>query len=169
MQITTLRTFKTENVILTIEVVETHDGSQWLADLYTGTDTHEAGTTIQVPDHLQSRHGFKYYIGQYRPADLARDFAAQGRENPSATAYESLQKELGHYITADDCYLQATVSVAGHELASIPGISFDYSYEYADATLEDTAAEMLRMYGRDFIREAIAGAREELALIKQVA
>lgn len=169
METTTLRTFETENVTLKIQVIETHNGSGWLQDLYTGTDDHQAGVTIQVPDRLQGRHGFKYYIGQYTPAELAKDYANQGRANPSKEAYESLQNELGHYMTADDCYLQATVSVAGHTLASVAGISFDYSWEYDDASLEETALLMLKEYGREFISEAIEEARQQLNALKSVA
>ena len=169
MHTTTIRTFETKNFQILIQVVETHTGSFWLQDLYTATDTHEAGTTIQVPDHLQARNCPKYYIGQYTPAELARDYAKQGRENPSKEAYESLQNELGHYITADDCYLQCVIYGAGHELASETGIGFDYSHEYDDDTLEETALLMLREHGREFIHEAIKAAREQLAVFKAIA
>ena len=169
MQTTTIRTFETAHFQVLIQVVETHEGSFWLQDLYTPTDTHEAGVTIQVPDHLQGRNAPKFYIGQYTPAELAKDYARQGRENPSKVAYESLQNELGHYITADDCFLQCKVYGAGHELACVTGISFEYSYEYDDESLEDLALIMLKEHGREFIHEAIKDARQELEILKEIA
>ena len=146
-------------ITVKIEVVDFCEGSSWFDDLYTGTDEHEAGTTIQNPEH--HRNGYKYYIGQYKPSELARDFAIQGRANPSKEAYESLQKELEHYINASDCSLKATISKAGIELAECYGISFDHSYVYGK-DLEESAREMLKEYGLEFVHEAVIEARDTL-------
>jgi len=143
-----------------IEVVDFCEGSDWLRELYTVSDTHIAGTTIQVPGYLQ-RGGHKYYIGQYTPAQLASDYAKQGRDNPSAEAYASLQTELAHYIQASDCTLRCTVSKAGIKLGSADSVCFEVSPEYY-RTPEEHAKAIIGDYGLEFVSEAIQDARETL-------
>lgn len=145
-----------------IEIVDFCQGSPWFSELYTPADCHQAGETIQVPSHLQHRNGHKFYTGQYTPSQLASDYAKQGRENPSREAYESLQKEMGYYITATDCALRCRVLKAGIELAKKYSVGFDYSYEYTEASIEDMAKNQLSEHGRDFIKEAISEARDTL-------
>lgn len=142
---------------IVIDVVDFCEGLHWFADLYTESE-HIGGETIAAPAQL-CRGAVQHYRGQYTPAELASDYAKQGRENPSREAYATLQKELAHYIQASDCALKCTVSRNGIVLASGYGVMFDWSHELEQG-LEDTARAMLRDYGRDFIREAIAEARE---------
>jgi len=160
----TLRTFQTENYTLTLDIVDFCMGSNWLAELYTATDTHQAGTTIKTPDYVNSsRHAPKFYIGPATPAQLARDYAKQGRENPSREAYDSLQRELAHYMTASDCAIRCTVThtETGIELAESFSCGFDHS-DYLECDIEENARRMLAEYGRDFIREAIKEARDTI-------
>jgi hypothetical protein len=163
--IETFRTFKTARYTLTLDIVDFCEGSPWLADLYEPTDTHQAGTTIKTPDYVNpSRHAPKYYIGQTTPAELAREYAKQGRANPSREAYDSLQRELAHYITATDCAIRCTIThtETGIGLGESYSCSFDHS-DYLDCDIEENARRVLRDYGRDFIREAVAEARATLA------
>ena len=158
------RTFTTKRYTVTLDIVDFCEGSSWLADLYTATDTHEAGTTIQVPSYLQERHCSNFYIGQYTPAQLASDYATQGRTNPSREAYESLQKELAHYIQASDYAVRCTIThnETNITLAETYSTCFDYSCE-CDESIEDHARMIFKEYGRDFISEAIQHARETQA------
>ena len=155
-----IREYKTRNFTVKIEAVNFCEGSHWFNELYEASDYHIAGTTIQVPAHLQSRHAPSYYIGQYTPSELASDFAKQGRENPSAEAYKSLQDELAHYIEANDCALLCSVSANGVSLSSVGSCVFDYSYDYC-GDFEDYAKTMLKEYP-DFIAEAIEEARNTI-------
>ena len=142
-----------------IEIVDLCEGCPWFTELYASSE-HIGGTTIQVPSYLQHRHSPKHYVGQYTPRQLAKDYAKQGRKNPSKEAYESLQKELEHYILASDCTLKATVykifRTGKHRrfVQRIPGVSYD-SYEQA-------AKLFIKNYGLDFVKEAIKEAREML-------
>jgi hypothetical protein len=159
-----IRTYKRGAWEVKIDLVDFCEGSPWLRELYTVSDKHIAGTTIQVPDHLQGRNCPKYYIGQYKPSELAKDYAEQGRENPSREAYASLQKELAHYIQASDCVLQATVSRAGIDLGEAYSVGFDISPEYYAAP-EEHAKRIRGDYGHEFVSEAIKQARETLATL----
>jgi hypothetical protein len=158
------RTYTTKNFTVQIDIVDFCQGSNWLQDLYTATDTHQAGITIQVPSYLQGRNCPKFYIGQTTPDELARDYAKQGRTNPSKEAYACLQKELAHYIQASDCALRCTVTHngTGIELAETYSICFDYSCE-CDDSIEGHAKQIIKDYGIDFIKEAIQHARDTQA------
>jgi len=155
-----IREYNTRNFTVKIEAVNFCEGSHWLNELYEASDYHIAGTTIQVPAHLQSGHAPEHYIGQCKPSELASDFAKQGRENPSAEAYKSLQDELAHYIEANDCALLCSVSANCIELSSQYSCGFDYSYDYC-GDFEDYAKTMLKEYP-DFIAEAIEEARSTI-------
>lgn len=156
-----LRTYTTKKYTVALDIVDFCEGSPWLSDLYTPSDTHQAGTTIQVPSHLQKCNCPKYYIGQYTPAQLARDYAKQGRVNPSREAYESLQKELAHYIQASDCAIRCTITHndTGITLSKTYSTCFDYSHEL-DESIEQHARFVIDDHGRDFIHEAIEHARD---------
>jgi hypothetical protein len=145
-----------------INAIKGNEGCHWLSDLYTPSDAHIAGTTIQVPSHLQTRHGHKYYIGQYLPKDLASDYAKQGRENPSEAAYKSLQDELGHYITADTCWLEYVWYRNGIEITTNTGCGFDYSYEFSKGGLEDEAEAFFLDYGPQELAEGLEDAQTAL-------
>jgi hypothetical protein len=154
------RTYNTAKYRVTLTIV--HLGkSYFLSDLYTPSSNHIGGTTIKVPSYLQDRHCPKYYIGQTTPAELAKSYHQQGRANPSREAYVSLQKELEHYILAQDYAVKCTVTKHGIILASSWSVCFDYSDALTDS-LEDHAQEILKTYGRDFVHEAIVSARATL-------
>lgn len=163
MIVETIRTIKTERFTVLIQAVDYCQGSHWFDELYTPS-CHIAGTTIKLPSHL-TRGKAEHFIGQYTPAELARDYAEQGRENPSYAAYKSLQDELAHYVQASDCALQCKVFKAGVELASETSLTFDYSIELNE-TFEEYAALMLKEYGREFISEAITAAKNKLTELK---
>jgi len=147
-----------------IDIVDWCQGSPWLSDLYTSSDTHIAGTTVQVPSHLQNRHCPKFYIGQTTPSELASSFAKQGRDNPSEEAYASLQQQLEHYILASDCAIRCSVHKCGVKLGESYGVSFDYSHIYHDE-YSDMAKVMLKEHGLDFMYEATKEAREVEVLL----
>lgn len=161
---TPLRTFKTKYYTVVIDVVDFCEGCSWLEELYTPTDQHQAGTTIQVPTYLQTHGAYKYYIGQYTPAELASDYAKRGIENPSAEAYKNLQQELEHYILASDCALRCSVFKAGIKLSEAYGTTFEHSNVY-DKSYEEAGAWILKDYGFDFAREAIEEARTTLTAL----
>lgn len=141
-------------------------GSHWFEDLYTVTDQHEAGTTIQIPpEYRRNNDRYKFVIGQYTPAELARDYAKQGRDNPPREAYRSLQDELRHYIEAGDYGYQIEIKKAGITIADYTaGFGFDWSH-YCEETLEEHALSIWREFDgrREWLREAITEAREALA------
>lgn len=151
---TTIKEYSINDIDLLIEVIDFCEGSSWFNDLYEPSE-HIAGTTITS----ESANG--HYIGQYKPSELAKDYANQGRLNPSKEAYESLSKELEHYIQASDCALKVTVYKQGIELASNYGISFDFSFVYHNS-YEEEGLRMLSEYGDYFINEAINEARDNL-------
>jgi len=161
-----IKTIERDGFTIEIFAVETHSGCNMLFDQFELTDRHEGGVTIVNPEH--DHNSYRYAIPlQTSLAELTKSFAKQGRENPSREAYESLQKELGWYITADDCYLRYTVSKAGIELADYIGIGFDYSWHYSDQSLEDYALEILADYGDT--EEALAEAKENLSALLEEA
>lgn len=100
------------------------------SDMWEGTDKHQGGVTIT---NLEAdRNSWKYFIPkQYTLADLAADYARQGRGNPSGGAYQALQDQLMRDISASDYGFEVSVSVGGVKL--IDGVSvgcgFDYSYD----------------------------------------
>lgn len=162
MHTETIKTIKTPKYLVTFEVVDFCAGSPWLQDLYQGTDTHEAGVTIRNPNY--ERGDYKYYIGQTTPAELAKEYAKQGIENPSKAAYDNLQKELEHYVHASDCALRCTIGhrETGLELASCYGISSDFSYVYYDG-YQDFANKLVKDYPlSELLAEAIKEVRTTL-------
>lgn len=83
---------------------------------------HEAGTTVK---DAVGNTGYWTSIN-YTPAELAREFARQGRTDPSREAYASLQRELHHYLHGDMLTVFGVVEFDGIELAS-DVIGTDYS------------------------------------------
>ena len=71
------------------------------SDMWEGTDKHQGGVTITNPE--ADRNSYKYFIPkQCTLAELVAAYAKQGRENPSAAAYEALQDQLVRDISASD-------------------------------------------------------------------
>ena len=137
-----------------------NEGSHWFQDLYTESE-HIAGTTIQDSEG-------RYWIGQCTPAELAKDYAKQGRENPSREAYESLQKELQHYQEAQDFWVECEIRYGGRTIGEGRTCSSDFSYVYWDC-FEDAAQDVWCEYGAEAMDEAKKEAREFLAQIREAA
>jgi hypothetical protein len=151
---TIIKEYNQDDLQIIIRVIDYEAGSTWFAELYEESD-HIGGTTVTS----ESANG--HYIGQTTPAELAKDYAKQGRSNPSKEAYDSLSEDLEHYIQASDCALKATVYKNGIELAENQGISFDFSYVYHNSH-EEEGLRVLTEYGDEFIKDAIKEAHETL-------
>lgn len=151
-----IETFKIESGELTINVsvicYDSHDGfsGQW-----EGTDKHQGGVTIANPE--ADRNSYKYFIPQQTSlSELAAAYAKQGRENPSAAAYQSLQNQLERDISASDYGFKVSAYVGGVEVLADEnvGCGFDYSYDDEGDLLDmarlvwdeyDTTAETIEM------------------------
>jgi len=103
-----------------------------------------------------------FFIGQYKPSELAKDYHKQGRENPSYEAYQSLYKELLHYVNANDCTLECKIYKKGILLAENYSCCYDYS-EYCDLDFEDHALMLFKDYGLELVNETMNEAKTMLA------
>lgn len=155
--------FSRNNIDFTVNVVcaYTFDG---FGDQWKMTDTHEGGVTITNPD--ADRNSFKYAIPQQVSlAELTKEYAAQGRENPSREAYDSLQRQLIRDINASDYYFTVNASAGSHTLldGAVIGCGFDYSYE-DQGSLLDVAREVWSDYNgeEEALSEAVQAARDLL-------
>ena len=155
--------FSRNNIDFTVNVVcaYTADG---FGDQWKMTDTHEGGVTIK--NRNADRNSFKYAIPQQTTlAELASQYAAQGRENPSAAAYESLQNQLDRDIDANDYYFTVDASAGSHTLldGAVIGCGFDYSYQDQGSLLA-VAREVWSDYNgeEEAITEAVQAARDLL-------
>lgn len=125
----TIETFEIKSGELTINVsvicYECFDG---FADQWEGTDKHKGGVTIANTE--ADRNSWKFFIPkQYSLAQLAADYAKQGRENPSAAAYQSLQEQLQRDIYACDYGFNVSAYVGDVEVLGdeCVGCGFDHS------------------------------------------
>ena len=155
--------FSRNNVDFTVNVVcaYTNDG---FGDQWKMTDTHEGGVTISNSE--ADRNSFKYAIPQqYTLAQLTKEYAAQGRNNPSREAYDSLQRQLMRDIDASDYYFTVDASAGSHTLldGAVIGCGFDYSYQ-DQGSLLDVAREVWSDYNgeEEAITEAVQAARDLL-------
>lgn len=154
--------FSRNNIDFTVSVVCTqyYDGfnDQWKL-----TDTHEGGVTIKNAD--AGWNSYKYAIPrQTTLAELASAYAAQGRENPSREAYESLQRQLSRDINASDYYFKVDARAGSHILldGAVIACGFDYSYD-DEGQLLDVAQEVWKEYnGEDEALEAATKAARDL-------
>ena len=75
-------------------------------------------------------------------------YAKQGRENPSAAAYQTLQDQLVRDISASDYGFSVSAFVGGVEILTdeYAGCGFDYSYD-DDGSLLDAARRVWDEYG----------------------
>ena len=74
------------NITVSVICFDCNDG---FSDQWEGTDTHQGGVTIKNP--IADRNCYKYFIPQQCTlSELAAAYAKQGRDNPSAAAYQSL-------------------------------------------------------------------------------
>ena len=144
----TIESFKIESGALKIEVsvicYECFDG---FADQWEATDKHQGGVTIKNP--IAGRNSYKYFIPlQSSLPELTSCYAKQGRDNPSAAAYQSLQNQLERDITASDYGFRVTAYI-GDTLVlddEYIGCGFDYSYD-DEGSLLDRATCVWDEYG----------------------
>lgn len=140
------------NIMVSVVCFECFDG---FSDTWEGTDKHLGGVTITNPE--ADRNCYKYFIPkQCTLADLAADYAKQGRDNPSGEAYQSLQDQLVRDISASDYGFKVSAYVGGVEVLAdtYVGCGFDYSYDDEGDLLDaarrvwdeyDTTAEVIEM------------------------
>ena len=124
-----IETFEIKSGALKIEVsvicFECNDG---FSDQWEGTDKHHGGVTIKNPD--AGRNSYKYFIPQQCTlSELAAAYANQGRDNPSAAAYQSLQDQLVRDIHACDYGFNVSAYIGDVELLADEnvGCGFDHS------------------------------------------
>ena len=157
-----IETFKIESGELTINVsvicYDSHDGFE---DQWEGTDKHHGGVTIKNP--IADRNSYKYFIPQQcSMSELASCYAKQGRDNPSAAAYQSLQNQLERDITASDYGFRATAYIGDILVLDDEhvGCWFDYSYD-DEGSLLDCAVRVWDEY--DTTNEVIEMAKKAAA------
>ena len=151
-----IESFEIEAGELSINVsVICFDCNDSFSDQWEGTDKHQGGVTITNPE--ADRNSWNYFIPkQYTLADLAADYAKQGRDNPSAAAYQSLQDQLVRDLHACDYGFSVSAFVGGVEILTdeYAGCGFDYSYDDEGDLLDaarrvwdeyDTTAEVIEM------------------------
>ena len=140
------------NITVSVICFDCNDG---FSDQWEGTDKHQGGVTIANPE--ADRNSYKYFIPkQCTLAELAASYAKQGRDNPSAAAYQSLQNQLERDISASDYGFNVSAYVGGVEVLADEnvGCGFDYSYDDEGDLLDmarlvwdeyDTTAETIEM------------------------
>jgi len=112
----TVEEWEQDGLAFRLEVAAEGENPNEVFGIWEPADGHDAGRTVQHPN--PGRGGPRYWVScNYTPAELAANFAAQGRENPSREAYESLQRELVHYTEGDMVLIRVTVERDGCELA----------------------------------------------------
>jgi hypothetical protein len=163
MIITQIKQIRTQKLIVTFELVDFCQGSIWLDELYTPTNDHDAGTTVQNP--CQGKHSYKYYVHhnhEEHPSYLASYYAKKGYENPSKAAYNEAQKLLEHYIKASDCSLRCSIEKCGVQLAEVYGVVVEYSEVYFQ-DYEEFARSMIKDYPlSELLSDAVLEARSTL-------
>lgn len=131
------------------------------SDQWEGTDKHQGGVTIT---NLEAdRNSWKYFIPkQYTLADLAADYARQGRDNPSGAAYQALQDQLMRDIHACDYGFRVSAYIGGIEVLAneYVGCGFDYSF-YDEGDLLSAARLVWDEY--DMTEEVIGMAKKAAA------
>ena len=151
-----IESFEIESGVLNITVsVICFDCYDGFSDQWEGTDQHQGGVTITNPD--AGRNSWKYFIPkQCTLAELAAAYAKQGRDSPSAAAYQSLQNQLERDISASDYGFKVSAFVGGVEVLAgeFVGCGFDYSYDDEEDLIAaarlvwdeyDTTAEVIGM------------------------
>ena len=95
-------------------------------------------------------------------AELAASYAKQGRDNPSAAAYQSLQNQLERDISASDYGFKVSAYIGGIEVLAddYVGCGFDYSYD-DEGDLLDEARRVWDEYGT--LEEVIGMAKKAAA------
>jgi len=135
-------------------------------------DRHEGGVTVRNPEaHDPRREHMWWKSVNGTPADLAKEYAKQGRANPSKEAYDSMQKELLHYIAGDMYIARVRVIIEGEEVLD-ESLSFDHSSYLFDNTPEEEAlARVLEYFGNvdDLMKRAREEAKKRAARLREIA
>ena len=132
------------NITVSVICYECFDS---FSDQWEGTDMHQGGVTIKNLD--ADRNSWKYFIPkQCTLSELAAAYAKQGRDNPSAAAYQSLQEQLVRDISSSDYGFKVSAFVGGVEVLAgeYVGCGFDYSYD-DEGSLLDRAICVWDEYG----------------------
>lgn len=146
------------NIMVSVVCFECFD---CFSDMWEGTDKHQGGVTITNPE--ADRNSWKYFIPkQCTLSELAAAYAKQGRDNPSAAAYQSLQNQLERDISASDYGFKVSAYVGGVEVLAgeFVGCGFDYSYD-DEGDLLDAARSVWGEYG--MTEEVIGMAKKSAA------
>ena len=151
-----IESFEIESGELNISVsVICFDCNDGFSDQWEGTDKHQGGVTITNP--AAGRNSYKYFIPrQVSLSELVAAYAKQGRENPSAAAYQSMQEQLMRDITASDYGFRATAYIGDILVLDDEhmGCGFDYSYDDEGSLLDravrvwdeyDTTADVIEL------------------------
>ena len=151
-----IESFEIESGELNISVsVICFDCNDGFSDQWEGTDKHHGGVTIKNPNAV--RNSYKYFIPQQCTlSELAAAYTKQGRENPSAAAYQSMQEQLMRDISASDYGFRATAYIGDILVLDDEhmGCGFDYSYDDEGSLLDraicvwdeyDTTADVIEM------------------------
>lgn len=159
-----LRTIKTDRFEVTIDCLDFCTPTEWLEDLFETCKYHEGGVTIRNPINPGDDRCHQWYKPtQYTLAELASDYAKQGRENPSREAYESARRDLAWYITASEFGLLVTIKKDGITLIENPaGLCFDYSHQESEENIEDYVWSNFRDVITECLHESIEAARAKL-------
>ena len=157
-----IETFEIESGELNISVsVICFECNDCFSDQWEGTDQHQGGVTIK---NLEAdRNSWKYFIPkQYTLADLAASYAKQGRDNPSAAAYQSMQEQLMRDLHACDYGFKVSAYIGDVELLADEnvGCGFDYSYD-DEGDLLSAARRVWDEYGT--LEEVIGMAKKSAA------
>ena len=156
-----IETFEIEsgelNISVSVICFECNDG---FSDQWEGTDQHQGGVTIKNPE--ADRNSYKYFIPkQCTLAELAASYAKQGRDNPSAAAYQSLQNQLERDISASDYGFKVSAYIGGIEVLAdeYVGCGFDYSYDDEG----DLLAEARRVWDEYGTTDEVTGRAKKAA------
>ena len=145
------------NIMVSVVCFECFDG---FSDQWEGTDMHQGGVTIKNP--IADRNSYKYFIPkQCTLAELAASYAKQGRDNPSAAAYQSIQEQLERDLHACDYGFEVSAFVGGIEVLAdtYVGCGFDYSYDDEG----DLLAEARRVWDENGTLEEVIGMAKKSA------
>lgn len=146
------------NITVSVICFDCNDG---FSDQWEGTDKHQGGVTIANPE--ADRNSWKYFIPkQCTLSELAAEYAKQGRDNPSAAAYQSMQDQLMRDLHACDYGFMVSAYVGGVEVLAgeFVGCGFDYSYD-DEGDLLDAARSVWGEYG--MTEEVIGMAKKSAA------
>ena len=146
------------NIMVSVVCFECFDG---FSDMWEGTDKHQGGVTIANPE--ADRNSWKYFIPkQCTLAELSASYAKQGRDSPSAEAYQSMQDQLMRDLHACDYGFSVSAYVGSVEVLAdtYVGCVFDHSI-FDDEDLITVASRVWDEFGT--LEEVIGMAKKAAA------